>query len=689
MAVEASKATDHDALEICDLVMKGGITSGVVYPPAVLVLKQKYRFRSIGGTSAGAIAAAATAAAEYNREGDGFEQLKMASDSLAENNLLLNLFQAPAQTRLLLETLLALLPKGKSSNSSTTAAESKHGTGRMKQQKREQGLFQSVVQRIDELAPIWKQYSPTYKKGQLIGMGAGAAAGIGVAAALSAIVLAPSYLIDPASVNKRRKLWPPLRTLGAISGVLGGWLGSRVGGRVAGVNDLVQIVTREVPANYYGICIGHSSEDKNVLTDWLSASIDKIAGLKEQQKPLTFGQLSSKQVDGKKVGITLKVVTSNLSHGEPYTLPYGLEGFLFNKDEMRQFFPEYVVQHMIAYSIKNKPMGQTTIAQEKLPPNYYFLPTGDDLPVVVATRLSLSFPILISAVPFYTIRSSALEMLAKGTLSRLRPTDLQQNWFSDGGICSNFPIHFYDAWLPRFPTFGINLASVPSESLHNDHQDAKQLNMGTFSALDTRNVSRAPAAAPVDVYLPQAESLLDPEWSEFDNPLAFLQAIFSTAQNYRDSMQSRLPSYRERVVQIRLNKDEGGLNLSMPRETMQTVVQKGMQAGAILSEKFNFEHHWWIRFLVLMAQLETNFTAMQEVLEDPVFQERLNNEVSLLSDFPYRRDEDWIKEAKRRLKELEDMMVRWQNANKQWIDPPLFGKDPPQPQTVLRVTPGL
>jgi NAD-dependent SIR2 family protein deacetylase len=36
-------------LKECDLIMKGGITSGVVYPQAVLALKDKYRFRNIGG----------------------------------------------------------------------------------------------------------------------------------------------------------------------------------------------------------------------------------------------------------------------------------------------------------------------------------------------------------------------------------------------------------------------------------------------------------------------------------------------------------------------------------------------------------------------------------------------------------------------------------------------------------------
>ena len=57
----------------CDLVMKGGITSGIAYPPAILQLKEQRKFNRIGGTSAGAIAAAGVAAAEFNRQNGGGE----------------------------------------------------------------------------------------------------------------------------------------------------------------------------------------------------------------------------------------------------------------------------------------------------------------------------------------------------------------------------------------------------------------------------------------------------------------------------------------------------------------------------------------------------------------------------------------------------------------------------------------
>ena len=60
----------------CDMVMKGGITSGVVYPQAILRLARKYRFRALGGGSVGALVAALTAAAELARGNRGFERLE-------------------------------------------------------------------------------------------------------------------------------------------------------------------------------------------------------------------------------------------------------------------------------------------------------------------------------------------------------------------------------------------------------------------------------------------------------------------------------------------------------------------------------------------------------------------------------------------------------------------------------------
>jgi len=87
----------------CDIVMKGGITSGVVYPAAVVEIAKKFTFKNIGGTSAGAIAAALTAAAERRRTrdgaNDGFDRLGKVPDWLALENHLFRLFVPNAGTR--------------------------------------------------------------------------------------------------------------------------------------------------------------------------------------------------------------------------------------------------------------------------------------------------------------------------------------------------------------------------------------------------------------------------------------------------------------------------------------------------------------------------------------------------------------------------------------------------------------
>src|SRR5450755_842840 len=105
----------------CDLVMKGGITSGVVYPPAICDLAQHYHFRSIGGTSAGAIAAAVTAAAEYQRRTNGttngFKLMQGLPTRLGERGAdgrsqLLRLFQPDVPCRRLFAVLIDSLNQG-------------------------------------------------------------------------------------------------------------------------------------------------------------------------------------------------------------------------------------------------------------------------------------------------------------------------------------------------------------------------------------------------------------------------------------------------------------------------------------------------------------------------------------------------------------------------------------------------
>ena len=107
----------------CDLVMKGGITSGVVYPLAVCRVAEKYRLCNIGGASAGAIAAVAAGAAEFGRvtgsrrDGAGFAGLETLPEKLTaevgpeKQPRLLSLFQPTDEASPLFALLLTAIGK--------------------------------------------------------------------------------------------------------------------------------------------------------------------------------------------------------------------------------------------------------------------------------------------------------------------------------------------------------------------------------------------------------------------------------------------------------------------------------------------------------------------------------------------------------------------------------------------------
>jgi predicted acylesterase/phospholipase RssA len=107
-------SADTEKLQ-CDLVMRGGITSGIVCPRAIAKLAKTYDFHSIGGTSAGAIAAAATAAASYGtRKGkDPFQgRFQNLPDELGSDRnsktLLERLFQPQRRTKWLFDVLMGV-----------------------------------------------------------------------------------------------------------------------------------------------------------------------------------------------------------------------------------------------------------------------------------------------------------------------------------------------------------------------------------------------------------------------------------------------------------------------------------------------------------------------------------------------------------------------------------------------------
>lgn len=486
--------TDSPPTHRCDLVMKGGVTSGVVYPRAVVGLSRKYRFENIGGTSAGAIAAVVTAAAEYGRSKGGFAKVAALPQDLSET--LLEKFQPTPRMAPLFGLAVAAL------------------SGR-----------------------------PSAMLRALLTGYPGAAAG----GALPGVVI----MVLAAAQDKQTD-WGFL--------VLGGLLalaGVLIGPLLAAMKQ----ATRDLPEQDFGLCTGLTQKgfSEPALTDWLSATIDDVAGLEPGRGPLTIGQLRAQ-------GINVQTVTTDITTHRPYALPMRNNLHAFHEDEFRRLFPCHVVKHMVDHSSKvtdewGDPSGKL----------HYF--RSDDLPMVVLARMSLSFPGLISAVPLHRVDF---------TLVRLDgDRKIQRCLFSDGGISSNFPVHFFDRFLPQTPTFGIALSEYDIDRTKPNEED--------------RRITLPTAPDSAGRLLPTRP---------FSGLVGFVMAMFDSAKDWQDSLQSVLTGYRERIATVALQPDEGGLNLDMPATTIDRLTSLGEQAASTIVEEFDLKEHRWRRFLTELPLIE-------------------------------------------------------------------------------------
>jgi predicted acylesterase/phospholipase RssA len=531
-------------MEYCDLVMKGGITSGVVYPLGVVELARKYHFKNIGGTSAGAIAAAATAAAEYRRRhgsDEGFDQLGRLPDVLARDGFLFSLFQPDRTTKPLFGIALGLL--------------------------KARGAPAIV-------ATVLRGLATGYPVTALVG------------AALGAIVPAVAWYVGFASTGATFVLGSLWMALFAI-----------VAAAIAAGRDVPTLLRR----NWFGLCSGFSATaaaGQAPLTNWLHGYLNAVAG-KPAEVPLTFGDLwNAPQTNDPfqtERAVHLEVLTTNLTHGRPYSLPFRdgeARQFYFSPEEWSAFFPPAVIGHMRAHAAPSMTLPRTGEGLTLLP-----LPAMEDLPVVVAARMSLSFPVLIAAVPLWAVDYS------RTINTRRTPTEpptAERCWFSDGGISSNFPLRFFDNPLPRWPTFGMNLKRP-----HPDHP-----NEADFVWLPTTNGQG-----------------LQPSWNRFDDGtsgaqlVGFFKAIIDTMQNWHDNMESRMPGYRNRIVHISQRSDEGGLNLDMEAAVIERLSERGRRAGVRLRDEFNWDNHAWVRYRSFLAALEVHVGLFGNAYEHPAPQD--------------------------------------------------------------------
>jgi len=340
------------------------------------------------------------------------------------------------------------------------------------------------------------------------------------------------------------------------------------------------------------------------LTNWLNDLINSLAQ-HDRDKPLTFGDL-------RRQGITLQVIVTCLTFGRPYTLPFETSEFYFSPEEMRLFFPAEVVSWMEdhASTAASHSEAVDSAGLKRLPP-------PEDLPVIVAVRMSLSFPVLFCAVPLYAVdwtrrRRSVDEppptaRTAGDALTANEVRRPERVWFSDGGICSNFPLHLFDSPLPRWPTFALDLADMRADR----------------------------AGDPNRVWMPSSNrGGIAFRWARLDgkqrwSTLSFLTSILDAARNWVDSLQAMVPGYRDRIAHIYLDSEQGGLNLAMSSQAVNEIADYGEQAGEKLINRFiegmdngkptpmTWENHRWIRYRSTMATLVGFLSRFRRAYEQP------------------------------------------------------------------------
>ncbi|HYZ33387.1 MAG TPA: hypothetical protein VE684_14045 [Crenalkalicoccus sp.] len=576
-AVRTAPPQAAGSLADCDVVFRGGITSGVIYPGTIAALAERYRFRSVGGASAGAIAAGVTAAAEHGR------QSRNNPDAFAE---VAGIAQQVGGQTTSLRTLFRPGP----------------GWGLWLL---DQAFWAALRFGLKELAIA------TVMAGLLIGLLVAWLIGGGWGSLLFFLLLVPVAL----AVGLGTLVFTALPRAGF--------------GLCPGINPKV---TQDAAA----------MQRDGALMDWLHVTVQRAAGrsvgrvtasapqggkaIPPSERPLTMGDLWG---EGPAREVDLVLTTTNLSQGLSHRFPF-LEredgSLYFHPEELAQVLPRDVVRWMVLTAREPDPR----VADQARARGLCRLPAPHDLPVLLGVRLSLSFPGLIAAVRLH----------AQGADARGGATALAPCWFSDGGITSNFPINAFDAPLPRWPTFCIDLREAEQVSQQDlpdlktrmevarDRAAAAAAERGRNPApwRDARAASPAPAAtapgASPDPLVVMPMDVDDDQGPRFrarvDGSLpAFLGAIVSTARNAAENELMLLPGYRDRVVHVLTRAGEGGLNLAMPPATIATLSARGRTAGELLVSRFHpegaaaragFGLGWpnqrWVRYRSTMAGTE-------------------------------------------------------------------------------------
>lgn len=671
----------------CDLVMKGGITSGLVYPGAIEVLSAHYTLRSIGGASAGAIAASCAAAAEFGRrhteDAAGFARLGAMPTELGApaggQTRLLSLFQPDPGTRQVFRWLLGALGTDARDPTSPRSLSTRAlqvlgglpryfplGSALMAV------LAVLVVQALTGHLLPWDAAAMGHNALLLAILVLGLSLPVWIAwailpAALLLYVFGP--LVAPllgAHLELRADgsdLGPALLTLGVYLVLALLWALGRS----------AVLIRRNGLGLVKGL--GQPGDCDPALTPWLHRQLQSLAGL-DEDTPLTFGDLwGDRDAPPHARRIDLRMMTTCLSLGRGFSFPLEPEVRLyFCASELAELLPPCVVQHLLAKA--RAPSGSAAeiaaLDAELKRTGLTRLPLMADLPVLLAVRMSLSFPVLLCPIPLY------LRTFEAGSAFQLRRV-----WFSDGGIISNFPIHYFDSLVPTRPTFGITLEDVADPNL--DPGDAEQ-----HVHLPTRNG-------------PQAARVQHLERKGRPSLTAFFGSLLHTLHGWMDRSQMEVPGFYDRVATIRLHKGEGGLNLRMPADLIRQLSDRGVAAGRRLVRHFHpaspadpdiattWANHRWVRYRTVARLHEEALEAL--LVADERMQGRAED-LRTLHQQPPSYPFAPLPHRAAALAAYEEMLklARWYREQRKGLEAAglegkVHGGDYPKPRSRLRVLP--
>ena len=422
--------------------------------------------------------------------------------------------------------------------------------------------------------------------------------------------------------------------------------------------------------NNLGLCKGGTLEAPGPegrrpgISEWLHEGIQASAGMKARDRPLTFRDLwcaplypgaeglpCSEDDPPDRRSINLQMITTNVTHGRPYRLPMFDETsrLFYRATDLEGYFPKPIIDAMVKVSRPYRALSKSDAMEGPKTKGFLELP-GADMPIVVAARLSLSYPLLFSAVPLWAIDYEREE----------GQRELKRCLFTDGGVSSNFPIHLFDAALPRWPTFGMwldrldpNGPSVKPAIDPNGPSAKPPIKAPPERSRSADGFTDAPEEQSErrddEVWLPEpiGEGWSD-SWKRFD-PLAayassdlppampvgllpnlkflagFLDGILGSAIEWRDRTSFRLPHVRNRVARLMLRKGEGGLNIGMQREQILRMAHRyGTKTGLAFVERFadsegqasrSWQEQRWMRMVLLVRGLRERLTNLRESIE--------------------------------------------------------------------------